>query len=420
MRSRPLAALAGLLAATTACGDLARALGECGTDQAAYQEAIADDGALLSAVPSEGPYPMALVISQPAINELLQKTSQISLDPIRETHDWGRLRVTPTFPVLSIQELADCPTCILADLSLDLWLDVEGAGTFDGSVAVQAGVPLLLGAVSDRETDVIAGLGQVVIAGLNVTVEGFDTSEIPELNGILAGLAQDFLRDEFGDKTLTRLDSFQVGQGDVFLAGRGLRIFPEQKTLLLGLHTNLVLPPATTLAEQATLPEGTDLSLQFHPGLLLSMGERLLFEGEIPRDYDQEGNAADGGDDHVLLRTMDASDAGALHTVFRVWRTGGGGCGFVDVASDLSLALTGGQITIAADNLEVVEGEGAGAFLAEADWLAGDFLQAFTDNLELTVNYREMSVGDSEEDAQVAASGLFVDGRGLTVHLDLL
>ena len=73
---------------------------------------------------------------------------------------------------------------------------------------------------------------------------------------------------------------------------------PEHKTLLIGLHSNLRLPEDASVEISPTLPEGVDLGLQFHPGLLQSILQRMLYEGEISRRYDgdSEGDSEREGE----------------------------------------------------------------------------------------------------------------------------
>lgn len=416
---------AGLTAAIVpmaiGCDDLLANLGgSCSEQRVGYESAVTSAGQLRENVASEGAMAMAVVISQPALNSLLSKTGAINLAPIRhESPDWGRLRITPSLPALSIEAITDCPTCILADTTFDLWLDVSGVGQFDGSVSVKAGVPVSLTSISDRKTGLIAGLSNVQIAGVSIAVEGYDTSDIPGLDGLLGELAETFLEGEVGDRTLTKLDSFRVGEG-VLLAARGPTISTASRTIVLGMHSNLMTSQTASVEAQAELPAGIDVALQLHPELLHLLANRLVFEDEIPQSYDADGNADPLGDDHVLLTSMQTTEGGLLHTGLQVWRTGGNACGVLDVVSDLGLAVTAQGITLEAQNFEVVGGQGAGEIIAEASWLAGDFLGALTDNLELTVNWADVGLGTSaDEPAGLAPSGLFVDGRGITVQLNI-
>ena len=109
----------------------------------------------------------------------------------------------------------------------------------------------------------------------------------------------------------------------------------------------------------------------------------------------------------------------ALTTDFRIWRTGGGLCGFADITSSMAFQVDSSNVTIDVSDLRVTDGEGIGEFFAEASWLAGDFLDELTDQLSLTVNYRDFAVDGDGGKVVPAANSATINGRGMSIYLDL-
>lgn len=407
-----------LVFSLSGCDTLAQTLGACGEARASYEQGISGQGRLLDAPPAEGPYAMALVVSEAAANDLLAAVTDHQLPTLSESVSGLTVAFTPRFPKLQIASLADCPGCILADLEFEVSVGVSGLGSFTGGGKAGLGVPLALVPGAVRQTRLLAGLDRARVRSLDLTVQGLSLSQVPALQGVVQGLAEELMNDRIGEKELTTIDSWSIGSGETELAARGPAIFAAERTLVVGLATNLALPPTSTLEDQATLPPGTDLSLRFHPGLLLGLSQRLMSEGEIPSSYDAGGAASASGDNHVSLEDMAAGDQGALRTTFRVYQLGDAVCGSVDLAGDLGLQITGEAVSVQARSLKVVGGDGAGRLLAEAGWLGGDFLSSLVGNLELTLNYRDLQVGGAPAD--LAATSLTIDGSGVTVNLDLV
>jgi hypothetical protein len=398
------------------CDEVARTLGTCSDSRSAYDADVAGQGKLLEAPPAQGPYAMALVVSEKAANDLLAAVTDHELPTLSQDLSGLTVSLTPRFPRLQIAELADCPGCILADLEFTVSVGVPGLGAFTGGGTASLGVPLSLEPGAPRQTRLLAGLDRARVRHLDLDVAGLQLSDVPALEGLVEGLAEQLLNQNIGETELTTVESWSIGATE--LAARGPTVSAREHTLVIGLATNLDLPPTTTLDEQATLPEGTDLSLRFHPGLLLGLSQRLMTEGEIPSSYDASGAASSDGSAHVALEGMAAGDAGALRTTFRVYQLGDALCGSADLAGDLALQITGESVSLQVRSLQVVGGTGAGQFLTEAGWLSGDFLQSLVGNLALTLNYRDLKVGGAP--ANVAPTSITVDGSGVTVNLDLV
>jgi len=406
--------------AVLACNGLGGGSFSCPTQQAAYEDASSQEGILLEEIPGDGPYPMAMVISQDGVNRLLASVLDQTLPPIKQNLAQGvSYTAKPELPAISFETFDDCANCVRASMAFDLGVELFGVKVDDGRGAVTVRVPIELAAKGNSSTALLAHLEEAVVEDIDLQIAGLDSNNFNIVEDALIDETRNYIRSEFGMTEVVSLDSWAIGDGDVLLAARGPIIDTTNRTILLGMHSNLNLPMATTLAQQSQLPEGVPMSLQFHPNLLLSMGQRLMTEGHIARDYDESGNTKSDGDHHVSLMQMSTADGGKLNTDFRIWRTSGGLCGFADVTSALGLQVTDSSVHVQAEDLQVSGGEGSGSFIAENQWLVSDFMQSFTEQIEFTVNYKEVSTESDTETVQPEATLVEVDGRGVTVYLDL-
>lgn len=410
------ASLMAVGAAAASCSSLGGAF-DCPAQQTSYQSAIANDGVLQDSIAEEGPFPMAMVMSADAVNTMLRGVLDQSLPPIVVSDSGATLTAHPSIPIVQIVSIADCPSCVLADMEFDMDVEVPFLGTQSGTGAVTMALPVSMQPKGTTATGLIAQLDQADILSLDIDINGFALSDFPGIQSAFEDETTSYVREEFGATEVVELDSWKIGAGDVMLAARGPMLFPESGTILMGLNTNLSLPPGATLAEQATLPEDAQMGMQFHPELLLSMSKRLMTEGEIPQDLDEDGNEDSAGNNHVSMDSMVPSD-GMLHTAFTVWRTGGGVCGFAKVGTDMALSINESQIDMAATNVQIEDSDGAGDFVNN-QWIAGDFLKELTNNLELTVNYKEFSVEGDGKTVVPSATSLNVTGQGLSIYMDL-
>ena len=74
---------------------------------------------------------MTLLLSQDSLNALFRSVAEQSLEPISLT--LGELfgfevtaTVTPALPLISIEAVEDCETCIVTEVSFGLSIDVAG------------------------------------------------------------------------------------------------------------------------------------------------------------------------------------------------------------------------------------------------------------------------------------------------------
>ncbi|MEL6178961.1 MAG: hypothetical protein AAFS10_08400, partial [Myxococcota bacterium] len=418
-----LALLVGVTAASLGIGISCNGTGggfDCTAQTTNYDTATANTGLLVDTVPVDGPFPMAMVLSQDGVNNLLATVLDREFQSVTIEDSGYSIRIKPSLPIIQLENFTDCPTCVLANMDLDIErVEVFGINLGSATAVTTIGLPVSMQAKNNTTTGLMAEMNNATIRNLDLNLSGFSLSDVPLLQDLVTDWATSYVQTEFGATELVELDSWQVSD-DVLLAARGPVIFPEQRTILLGLHTNLSLPGTASLQQQATLPQNTQMGLQFHPDLLLGMVQRLMTEDTIPTDYDEQGNFTGGGDHRISMSAMTASETGAgLRTDFRIWRTGGGLCGFADVSSTLAAQISGDDVRFTAQDFEITGGDGIGQFLDQSQWLAGDFIESMTRNIELTVNYKEMGFEGEEKEIVPKANALTIDGSGLSVFLDL-
>ena len=414
---------------TTSC-NLSGGGFDCTEQTNALEQTEAAQGILLESLPKydevpqdERAYPMALVLNTDAINTLLAAVLDQELPPIRQSLG-GLLdiEVQPALPLIQIGGNND----MLASLDMEVSVGNDLLGHTNGMAGATMRLPVELAPQNERETSFMARMDQAEFLDIELGIGGLNTRDSRLVTDFLTDLATDIVQDEYGATEVTMIKSWELGDGDMLLSAQGLRISGDQNTLLIGLGTNVATSSEgmfqpNELAAQATIPADAQVGLHIHPNLLLGVTQRLMFEGHIERNYDEDGAADEQGDHQVTIMNMGLAEDGsdALSTDFRIWRTGGGLCGFADISSNLAFQVDSSNVTIDVSNLRVTDGEGVGEFFAEASWLAGDFLDALTDQLSLTVNYRDFAVEGDGGKVVPEANSATINGRGMSVYLDL-
>jgi hypothetical protein len=243
----------------------------------------------------------------------------------------------------------------------------------------------------------------------------------------------ELVQEEYGAVELFTLEPWEIGNGEVKLLGRGPLLYPEHKTLVIGIHTNLVQPLSSSVALEPTLPEGADIGMQFHPELVQVMIQRMMHEGHIARTYDESGSAmmmsmedseglATGFD--VTLSTLEQSSTGdgLLSAGFTMWRTSGGICGSAELLAELGAQVGDGGVRLSAKNIRIERGEGAFGLIAETvdDWLQSDFMRDVIDISEFTLNYDELNLPNNKKAQMSAETFRFeIGGSGFNIFLNL-
>ncbi len=430
-RPRTGAALLGLLAlalmATTGCDLLTAATqnSNCVTHSTNFQGMVAQEGQLQAEVSTQNSdYPMAIVLSQVAVNKFFAAVASADIPTLRiPTQVLGvpvTVAIDPSLPLLQIGGEKGCATCILTELAFGLSVDVAGfavGGTGKGRYQF----PLTMTANGMESTSLHAQLGQSEVLGIELNISGLDSAIFQAIEPLVANAVTGLIRNSYGDTHLFDLNAWQIGNGDVRLLGRGPHIDAEQRTIVIGMHTNLVRPLGNSVAWNPALPTGADIGLQFHPELLQVMIGRMMNEGHIPRSYDATGQPEDGGAYQTTLNAMAPSQSGALATSFRLWRTSGGFCGFADLEAGMSMAISDRKLAFNIDGIKVTQTEGAGDLLRLADaWLGADFLNKVTNFTQLTVNYNEFDLpGGKVADMSAESFQLNLDARGLSLFLNI-
>ena len=123
---------------------------DCIETAVALDEALSKEGRLEEEIQEEAPFPMTLLLSQDSLNALFRSVAEQSLEPISLT--LGELlgfevtaTVTPALPLIRIEAVEDCETCIVTEVSFGLSLDVagfslgaEGDATYQFPVRIEA------------------------------------------------------------------------------------------------------------------------------------------------------------------------------------------------------------------------------------------------------------------------------------------
>ena len=396
----------------------------CTEHSSSYQEAVAVEGQLTTALNEEEEYPMAMVFSQDAVNRLFAAVSDADLPDITlsETPLGVPVTVTidPQLPLLQLGGDLGCTTCLLTEAGFGLTIDVAGAAVSGNGVG-RYQFPLSMEIDGYNTSSMMAGLGQSEVLSLDLQISGVSDSIMNIVEPLVADAVTYYIQNDYGDTKLFDVEPWEFGNGDVKLVGRGPHLSPENRTIVIGMRSNLVRAQGGTIDWQPTLPEGADVGLQFHPELIQSMISRMMNEGHIARSYDSSGSASEAGEQQVTLNQMSAADNGLLNTSFTLWRTAGGFCGFADLQAGLGLSISDQKLSFAVDNLQITDSAGAGDLLKYTnEWMGGDYLSDLVNFSELTVNYNELSIpGDKKAEMSAESFRLDLDASGLNLYLNV-
>lgn len=395
---------------------------DCATHLGGFQTSVEDEGKLSEGVAEEAPYPMAIIISQDALNQIFSAIADADLPDVPLVDDLLGVSVTlhPQLPLIQVGGELDCLECLLTELAFGLTVEVAD-DVVTGTGLGRYQFPLGLQPNGLDSTKVTAQLGQSTLLQVDLSISGLDDDIMDAIEPLIAGAATLIIQETVGDTELFELGAWSFGDGDVTMLARGPIIEPDFGTVVLGIHTNMVQPLSSAVTIDPLLPEGADIGIQFHPELLQVMAQRMMFEGHIDRSYDTAGQPDDSGDHQMSLNEMKASPSDLLTTSFRLWRTGGGLCGFADIQADLGLSISDEAFDLSVQNVDITDGEGIGELLVAADnWYQSEFTQSLIEYTELTINYQEFDLpGDKVAEMSAESFRLTVDGRGLSVFLNI-
>ena len=403
-----IGALAGSL---VACPGPEPAAFDCETQDEAFMASYADDGVLLPEIPDKTTFPMALVLSEVGINNLLTGVVGGNV-PFASDIDLGLVKIgfePLEVPTISIVKVPNCSRCVLfhVDFAFEIQTGDDPGGA--GIGAADVAIPLRLQQNEDGSSSLVAGYEAARVKNIELNTMGFvvDEENRPNIQGLFEILITEALQKQFGTTELLHFDPWTIGSNDVKVAARQFAIYTDTKVIALGLQTNLDLPKSAARAIGGALPMGIPMAVQMHPGLLLGMSQRMITEGEISRSYDDRGNPDPKGLYGVTLEKLAPNqipNSNQLEVGFRVWRTQDGYCGYPDALTTLQLGLDGNDaISVApTDDLRVTGGEGIGEIAATDEELVDknknlieNFKKSLSEQVGITVNYKELAVEGS-------------------------
>lgn len=416
---------------------------DCSDRQKAFEDIAAGEGILLDAIPDKASFPMALVISELGIEELLKGITS-DTNPVAggNLQLFGlNLEIVPKKTEIELtSELDKCSRCVIfaVDFSVQAITD-GGTSQLAGTGKSKISIPLRLEELGGDTTALVADYDKMTIIDLTMSAMGFITAEYPEFERALEIKLTEMIREQSEPIQLMRFEPWTIGTNSVKVAAQQFAIFPETGVISLGMQTNLALPKAVALEVGQAVPEGTMMAVQMHPGLLFGMAERMMAEGVIPRRYGDDGEPDPEGPQGITLTSMSKNAIGAtdLDVNFRVWRIKGSEdgeaeyCGFANAVTVLRLDLVDSdgiqdRITVTpTDELRVIDGEGVGELYEDNKDLVEDnkdlvdhFKRSLADQIGITVNYNELAV--EGKNIIFDATGLTVDDKKIDILLDFL
>lgn len=365
---------------------------------------------LLTPVPDQGPYPVALQLTEEGVNRLLGGavvdqdvpfTGDVPLGPARANFQ------PEGDPVIEFADLPGCRNCIL--FSLDFSIDLGSGNTpiSSGVGNVKLSIPMRL------ESDETAGLSTLVadysqakVEDLFLVVYGINSDDHDTLRGVLKILITEQIQEDFGPVALLEIGSWTIGNDEVRLLARELIVRPEDGKLALGMQTNLPMPAGSGLDLAGPLPDGTPMAVSMDTELFLTMSHRMFDEGEIARRYDEDGQPDASGIYGVTLSELAGNATGnaQLDSLFRVWRIADGYCGFAEATMPLDITVNNTRtgIDITPGQATLIAGEGSGAAALEERELVEDnqdLIETFRSDLAAavgnTVNYDSLDLEGS-------------------------
>ncbi len=440
LRMTPALVALGLLAGAGGCRGEDVSF-DCDNQKMKFERIAAkEQQPLLDEIPSAGPYPVALQISEEGLNRLVAGIIDDEV-PFGGTLPFGLLPTGPgeaTFeatsvPTLEIADVPRCPNCVLLKVDFGVELDSQGEPLSSGVGFVELAIPVVLEAdEAAGTTTVVADYPNVFIHDWKLSVFGFDSETHDTIAGALKVLMEEEIAGKYDRVDLLTLGSWNIGAGNVKIVARELQLKPDLHKMVLGMHSNLPLPEGAGLDLSAELPEGVPMKVTIAIPLIQAMTYQMFAEGEIPRRYDEEGQADRRGlygvtVDHMRSR---AGAASALETQFRVWRIGEGYCGFatflMGLTFDVNDTMTGVVVSAGAAVYQPDEAkEGIGPALEEEEELVEEnqdlvdtFRAELTEQVGKTLAYDDLDV----EGSVILFTTLeaTVDTQGVHTLLDFL
>jgi len=399
--------------------------GQCENFSSQYATDLAKSGELHAEISQATEhFPMALVLNQVAVNTLFQQLSDLALPTLRQNlmilGQEVTIAIDPQIPLLGIGGNQRCIECFSANVPFSIGIGFNNNDPPRGSGALAVQMPIGLMAEGDRKSALVASFQSLEVTGFQLDVGGsVGNNVLTAIEPVINTLLTEFLRSRFENARVATFDSWAIGQGDVLLAGRGPFVFPEQQTIMIAMQSNLKIDDGSSLAVQSQLPEGADIGFVFHPNLMLAMSRRMNYEGVIPHEYDGTGEPSANGGTQLSMMSMDSNDEGLLRTNARIWRTKSF-CGTADLTAALGLVVEPGRFAFQVQDVQIVDGQGAGQLLSNSDWIASGFVNSLLDTLDFTVNYDQVFGGEVQSQAPMSAFRATIDAQGISVFLNIV
>lgn len=402
----PFLAVSLLASGSMSCRGLERGY-DCDEQADNLTMALAERGKLKETIPDRGPYPMLMAMSEDGVNQMVagQLGGALNLNVEQRIGPMLISFTTLGEPELILEHVAGCETCFRMHLEYDINVLLDDMGIINGIGETDVAVPLRV-EKDGQDSLLIAGFDEGIFANFQITIAGVDLDQYTQIRDFVRDQVYDAFNAGLGPMTLLRLAPFSLGDGDILMKARQPFVNPDEKSIVLGVATNLDIPLGIGLDTKVAVSDKAPMVIKFHSDIFQEMARRLLREGTIPRSYNENGDPAPEGEFAASIEKLEAEPADGnnpLATLFRVWRTTGEYCGYAEVDMPLFLELNAGIINVRPGDIEVVDGEGVGAaaledenLVAENTKLVSNFKQSLADQVSLTVNYNDISLdGDS-------------------------
>ncbi len=401
--------------------------GDCASYESAYQIELNKGGELSASIPetTEG-FAMGLVLNQRAVNELFQRLGDAELPVLQQGFrvlgQQFTIALQPSIPTLAIGGNSACVDCFSASVPFSIGVGLGDDPPRLGGGTLGAQLPLGMMPETDDRTALVASFQDLAVTNLEIDVGSSQFSNVMgTIEPIVNTLLSAWLQTRFENARIATFDSWALGQGDVKLAGRGPFVHPATESIVIAMQSNLRLENGSSMDVQTALPEGADIGFVFHPELLLSMTRRMHYEGVIPQDYAESGQAlsADGGGaTRVSFQTMNTADDGLLRTGATLYQTQNL-CGTASFSAAMGLQVEPGNFAFTVQDVDVTGGQGIGELLSSDTWGTGALVDGLLDTLQFTVNYDQIFGGEAASQPEMGAFQANIDARGISVYLNI-
>lgn len=406
----------------TGCQELG-GLFPCDGYDSAYQTELVNNGQLLGEVSSSTTsFPMALVLSQTAVNQLFAKLADTAIPTLSDDAtllgQTLEVSVRPSLPLLAVGGDSRCPSCISASMPFSVGLGINGSSASFGTGRLSAQLPIGIEPEGNRSSALLARFEQSDILQIDLQV-GDPTldSYIDIVEPIAAALVTHYTRTRFASARVASFGSWTVGEGAVELAARGPIVRPESRTIVLAMQSNL--PTASGLAATlpSTLPEGAEMGVVVRLELLEALAKRIGSEEALGATAQASGETGDGIG--VTLASLRGSPTGGVATRATLWKTDSY-CGSADLSAALALSFDPNGVRFGVSDVAVTSGQGSGLLLSASQSLASAYMNRLAATLAVGANYRAVLGGEAGTAPAVETFRADLDAEGVSVYLDLL